>query len=143
MAVHDLNLYLQKLLHALFEKHAVQQKMSSFHFKLMSLEIHRCSICLESFPKLTMAAAGSTECRRCNQDKHIPKLYSTANNMNPGVSLVPRLSLFFFQLSTHSKVNLLYTQNSLFALERKEKAWSPKFTATMTSFTCGCWNFCG
>ena len=27
---------------------------------------------------------GVTECRRCNQDKHIPKLYSAANNMNPG-----------------------------------------------------------
>ena len=53
----------------------------------MSLEFHRCTTCLECFPDLTMAAS-STECRCCTQDKHIPKLYSTANNMNPGV--VPR-----------------------------------------------------
>ena len=71
----------------LFEQHVVRCKMSSFHSKLMSLEFHRCTTCLECFPDLTMAAS-STECRRCTQDKHIPKLYSTANNMNPGV--VPR-----------------------------------------------------
>ena len=26
----------------------------------------------------------ATECRQCNQDQHIPKVYSPANNMNPG-----------------------------------------------------------
>ena len=25
-----------------------------------------------------------TECVRCSRDKHIPKMYSIANNMNPG-----------------------------------------------------------
>ena len=69
----------------LFEQHAVRGKMSSFHSKLMSLEFHCCSTCLECLPELTMGSAGSTECRRCFQDKHIPKLYSTPNNMNPGV----------------------------------------------------------
>ena len=79
----------------LFEQHAVRCKMSSFHSKLMSLEFHHCTTCLECFSDLTMAA-GSTECRRCTQDKHIPKLYSTANNMNPGV--VPH------QLQVHKQV---------------------------------------
>ena len=27
---------------------------------------------------------GSAECQRCSRDKHIPKLYSSANNMDPG-----------------------------------------------------------
>ena len=56
--------------------------MSFFHSKLMSLEFHHCSTCLECFPDLYMAA-GCTECRHCNQDRNIPKLYSTADNMNP------------------------------------------------------------
>ena len=68
----------------LFKQRAVQRKMSSFHSKLMLLEFHYCSTCLECFPNLSMAA-GCTECRHCNQDRHIPKLYSTANNMNPGI----------------------------------------------------------
>ena len=32
---------------------------------------------------------------------------------------------------------------SFIVLERKEKAWYPKFTANMTSSAHGCWNFCG
>ena len=57
-------------------------------------------------------------------------------------SLVPRLSLFFFQL--YKFVELIYQlQNSFIALERKEKAWYPKLTANMTSLECGCWNFGG
>ena len=78
-------------------------KTSSFLSKLLSLEFHHCSTCLKWFPDLTMAA-GSTECRHCTQDKHIPKLYSTANNMNPRV--VPR------QLQVHKQVT--HTQTFCF-----------------------------
>ena len=83
----------------LFEQGAVQCKMLSFHSKLLSLKFHHCSTCFECFPDLIMAAAGSTECRRCSQDKHIPKLYSTANNMIPGV-VPPQLQV---SLCVHSK----------------------------------------
>ena len=58
--------------------------MLSFHSKLLSLKSYHCRTCFEYFPDLTMAAAGSTDCRLCSQDKHIPKLYTTANNMIPG-----------------------------------------------------------
>ena len=79
IAVYDLNLCTFSIAEVipLFEQCTVQQKVSSFHSKLISLEFHRCSTCLESFPDLNMAAAGSTECRPCSQDKHIPKLHSS------------------------------------------------------------------
>ena len=67
----------------LFEQRVVHSKMLNFHSKLTSLEFHKCTTCLERFPDLTMSASG-TECRRCSGDKHVPKLYSAANNMNPG-----------------------------------------------------------
>ena len=76
----------------LFEQCTVQQKMSSIHSKLLSLEFRHCSTCFECFPDLTMAAAGSTVCRRCSQDKHIPKLYIAASNMCPG-AVPPQLQV--------------------------------------------------
>ena len=48
------------------------------------------SVCLETFPGLNMksvATDADRECVRCYRDSHIPKLYSSANNMHPG--LVP------------------------------------------------------
>ena len=45
----------------LFEQRAVQQKMSFFLSKLLSLEFRHCSTSIECFPDLTMAAAGSTD----------------------------------------------------------------------------------
>lgn len=39
--------------------------------------------CLEHFPNFAMAAC-STQYSRCNRDTQIPKLYSPANNMDPG-----------------------------------------------------------
>ena len=67
----------------LFEQASVHTKMINFHFKLASLEFHARTSCLEHFPNLAMAAC-STECSRCNRDTQIPKLYSPANNMDPG-----------------------------------------------------------
>ena len=47
------------------------------------LEVFQCISCLEQFPDMAMSP-NRTECARCGRDKHIPKLYSEANNMNPG-----------------------------------------------------------
>ena len=65
---------------------AVRSKMAKFHSALASLQFQSCSTCAERFPNLNVVSlsGGVTECRRCNQDKRIPKLYSSANNMNPG-----------------------------------------------------------
>ena len=67
----------------LFEQPTVHSKMRSFHSRLMSLEFFECTSCLEQFPDMSMSAS-RTECARCGRDKHIPKLYSEANNMIPG-----------------------------------------------------------
>ena len=67
----------------LFEQPAVSSKMRNFHTKLVSLEFYKCSSCLEHFPDMAMST-NRTECARCGRDKHIPKLYSAANNMSPG-----------------------------------------------------------
>ena len=67
----------------LFQQAAVNAKITNFHSKLASLEFRFCTSCLERFPNLTMAAH-STECSRCSRDTRIPKLYSPANNMDPG-----------------------------------------------------------
>ena len=40
------------------------------------------------------AANDDVECVRCSRDKHIPKMYSAANNMNPG-SLPPELMVVY------------------------------------------------
>ena len=67
----------------MFEQPAVHSKMLNFHSKLASLEFNKCTVCLEHFPNLVMSAK-STVCARCNRDNRIPKLYSAANNMDPG-----------------------------------------------------------
>lgn len=58
--------------------------MAKFHKELSSLQTSRCSTCLENFPGVKMKS-NSSECVRCHLDSHIPKLYSSANNMHPGV----------------------------------------------------------
>ena len=67
----------------LFQQNAVESRMLNFHSKLASLEFRECNTCSERFPNLTMSR-NNTECSRCHQDRRIPKLYSTTNNMNPG-----------------------------------------------------------
>ena len=40
-------------------------------------------ICCKQFPGLKVNSH-SGECLSCSRDKHVPKLYSSENNMNPG-----------------------------------------------------------
>ena len=69
----------------LFQQPAVRSKMSKFHFGMAALQVTTCVTCMERFPGMTvrMTSAG-TECLRCTRDKHIPKTYSSDNNMHPG-----------------------------------------------------------
>ena len=67
----------------LFEQPSVQAKMRKFHAEIAALELQKCTTCSEGFPGL-QPRSHSTECVRCNQDKHVPKLYSSMNNMDPG-----------------------------------------------------------
>jgi len=70
----------------LFGQPAVYQKMRSFHSALVASQFHQCDMCLENFPSVSIIthAEGSGQCRKCFMDKHIPKAYSPANNMDPG-----------------------------------------------------------
>ena len=70
----------------LFDQHVVCSKLSKFHSTLASVQCQKCFTREEHFPNLNVNTLSdqTTECRRCNQDKWIPKLYSSANNMNPG-----------------------------------------------------------
>ena len=70
----------------LFDQHVVRSKLSKFHSTLASVQFQKCFTCEEHFPNLNVITLSdqTTECRRCNQDKRIPKLYSSTKNMNPG-----------------------------------------------------------
>ena len=62
---------------------SVQEKMRRFHSHIASLTSPKCSTCSESFPGLQLPPPFN-ECARCIRDKHIPKIYSSANNVDPG-----------------------------------------------------------
>ena len=53
------------------------------------------------FQSVRSVSTSSTEseCLRCTRDKHNPKLYSSANNMNPGV-VPPQLMVCFYTSAT-------------------------------------------
>lgn len=58
--------------------------MAAFHRHLATLDISNCTTYSEGFPG-GLECCRATGYKHCSQDKHIPKLYSTANNMNPRV----------------------------------------------------------
>ncbi len=62
--------------------------MTNFHSRIAALQVSKCSTCLERFPGLNVKPvfpdSDNTECVCCRQDKHIPKTYSSGNNMDPG-----------------------------------------------------------
>ena len=67
----------------LFSQSRVHSKMAQFHLRLAALQMPRCVTCLERLPGMSIRAlpCGETECLRCSRDnKHTPKLYSSANN---------------------------------------------------------------
>ena len=67
----------------LLDQPSVRSKMQNFHLCISSIEVPTCTTCSEGFPGLTMCS-GLNECSRCHRDSSAPKLYSCANNMDPG-----------------------------------------------------------
>jgi len=65
-----------------FNDLAIIRKMREFHTSLLSLQCSCCSICIERFSSISVDAMNI--CSRCNNDKHVPKIYSADNNMDPG-----------------------------------------------------------
>ena len=70
----------------LFQQARVRFKMNQFHSRPKSVCVPRCITCLESFPGMNVrkvsVSSDETECLRCARDKHNPKIYSSANNMD-------------------------------------------------------------
>ena len=66
-----------------FDDPVVVRKMTKFHNnRLSSLQARRCTVCIERFPSIYVDT--TSICKRCCNDKHVPKLYSADNNMDPG-----------------------------------------------------------
>ena len=63
-----------------FNNPEVIAKMRDF---MAALQAVKCMICYERFPSISVNEIRS--CKRCHNDKHIPKLFSAANNMDPGI----------------------------------------------------------
>lgn len=67
---------------------AAHSKIAQFHSQLSNVQVAACNTCCEEFPGLNVKSVSPNsdyvECVRCSQDMHIPKLYSSDNNMNPG-----------------------------------------------------------
>ena len=75
-----------------FDHPDIIAKMTEFHEHMDSLQSAKCDVCLEQFPNLRLDTQQS--CRRCATDKHVPKLFSSQNNMNPGV-VPPELTVSY------------------------------------------------
>ena len=67
----------------LLQQCSIQAKMHKFHVNMATLDTPTCFTCSERFSVLHFHSM-SNEWLRCSCDKHIPKLYSSASNMNPG-----------------------------------------------------------
>ena len=69
-------------------------RLIKFHDSVSSMAFSKCDTCLERFPNLsvTTQANAINKCIRCGNDKHIPKLFSSANNMDPG-AVPPQLQV--------------------------------------------------
>ena len=61
--------------------------MLNYHRTMSSIKSLKCDTRLENFPTLSVSLQpnGVSKCSRCANDKRIPKLYSSGNNMDPGV----------------------------------------------------------
>ena len=74
--------------------------MIKFHSKLAELEVNTCLSCTEKLPGLTVRcvlSSGNAECSWCRNDKHIPTLSSSHNNMPPAAgSVIPELQVCSF-----------------------------------------------
>ena len=81
-AQHEINLKLPIFISMLYTPSSLNS-IQHWHLCSFTLVLYTCA---EHYPNLNVVPAsdGTTECRRCNQDKHIPKVYSSANDMNPG-----------------------------------------------------------
>ena len=95
----------------LFEQATVHSKMLNFHSKVASLKFYNCTSCFERFPNLAMAG-NTTMFARCNRDQRIPKLYSAANNIDPG-AVPPQLQVSIVSIVLKIEACIMYLSMSV------------------------------
>ena len=78
-------------------------KIKGFYDDLASLQQLKCLLCNERFPSICLNEANC--CTRCHNDTHVPKLFSAANNMDPG-SVPPQLTVS--PLNIHNQTTSLF-----------------------------------
>ena len=69
--------------------------MQQFHANMAAIQNVLCNICWECFPSISSDIPGL--CNRCRADSDVPKLYSAANNMDPG-QVPPELSVSYLDV---------------------------------------------
>ena len=98
------NCHIQSNIHPLHLHQTVKYSklINTFYCKMASLQMKRCSTCVEKFPTLivTTVQDGITECKRCRQDKSIPEQFSSENNMNPG-KVPQKLQVYRYTIHFH------------------------------------------
>ena len=92
--------------------------MRNFHNGMATLQSVKCLICFEQFPSISINEIGN--CKRCHNDKHIPKLFSATNNVDPGIvppelmvsneyCILPVYQLYLFEGITGNGINGYFT----------------------------------
>ena len=95
--------------------------MRDFHNDIAALQSVKCLICFEQFPSISVNEIGN--CKSCHNDKHIPKLFSAANNMDPGIvppelmvsnerCLLPVYQIYLFEGIIGSGRNAQFTSDT-------------------------------
>ena len=93
----------------------ITQRIKQFYRDLTALDNVLCSECLKRLPSIQTDAAGI--CYHCNNDKEVLKLYSAANNMEPG-PVPPELCISLHFLM-YSRMNCMFSLQSLSQAEER------------------------
>ena len=107
----------------LLQQPAVHSKMTAFHSTIGALQVSYCITCSERFPGLNVRAISpsndSMECVHCKQNRHIPKIYSSENNMDPA-PVPPELCIIFYLGSTFDAKQYIIIRESVDSLCRDD-----------------------
>lgn len=72
--------------HELHSQPWVKEAMDNFHTKQSKWRQELCNVCHEIWPtRVDISTSEEYICTRCKRDKAVPKLYSCANDMHPGM----------------------------------------------------------
>ena len=95
--------------------------MRTFHAQFSTLTLLKYSICFKSFPGLSLRPS-SAECLHCSRDLCTLKLYTCANNMDPG-KLPPQLQVSNILFNCRKMCIVILLQFNLYRLWLRLKRW--------------------